>query len=93
MTRPRKFALRKRCRDFLLYYELYLLISSRSIREIRKQFSLIQGKEAVLDPLDVKALLNGKPLANSALLAGYIKREAMGKIDFNIGKLVEAGGD
>lgn len=80
---------------FWLYYELYLLISSRSIREIRKQFSLLfQGKEAVLDPFDVKPFLMVNHWQIPALLASAIlSGKPWVRIDFNIGKLVEAGGD
>ena len=80
---------------YWLYYELYLLISSRSFGEIRDQLNiLLQGKEAILDPYDVKPFLMVNHWQIPALLASAIlSGKPWVRIDFNIGKLVEAGGD
>jgi len=80
---------------YWMYHELWRLLSVRSLQELsiwwRKVF---QGTDAVLSPEDPLPFLMLHNWQIPLLLLGNLSRlQGWVKIDFNIGKLVELGGD
>ena len=80
---------------YWLYHELFDLISNFSVSNIREKFKLfLNGKEAIFDMRDPLPFLMVYHWQIPCLLAGaLISGESWLRIDFNIGKLVEPGGD
>jgi len=80
---------------YWLYYELWQLLTSKSAgRVLEKLKLLLRGKEAILDAKDPLPFLMVYHWQIPMLLVEAIWRgKPWVRIDFNIGKLVEAGGD
>ena len=80
---------------YWLYYELWKLFTSKSLSKILSQVQLfLRGKEAILDEKDLLPFLIVYHWQIPALLMKAVwAGKPWVRIDFNIGKLVEAGGD
>ena len=80
---------------YWLYHELWRLTEIRSVADLRAWIhKMIQGTDAIFqlhDPLPFLMVYHWQiPLL---LLGNFIKLKGWVRIDFNIGKLVEKGGD
>lgn len=77
------------------YHELWRLLSVRSISELAAWWRKVtQGTDAVLEPADPLPFLMLHNWQIPLLLIDNLRRlKGWVKIDFNIGKLVELGGD
>ncbi|MEN9517820.1 MAG: hypothetical protein RLZZ381_408 [Cyanobacteriota bacterium] len=77
------------------YHELWRLLSVRSFKELNAWWQKIsQGKDAILTPNDPLPFLMLHNWQIPLLLLDNLRRlKGWVKIDFNIGKLVEIGGD
>ncbi|KAK9712603.1 hypothetical protein K7432_007046 [Basidiobolus ranarum] len=80
---------------YWVYHEMYNLLQTRSLSDLQKwTLQLLEGRDAVLsvnDPLPFFALYHIQ--IPSLLLMNLLKFKPWIRIDFNIGKLVEAEGD
>ncbi|MGF1514026.1 MAG: ATP-grasp enzyme [Elainellaceae cyanobacterium] len=80
---------------YWLYHELWRLLTARSLQQIRSRLSVIsRGKDAIFDRHDPLPFLMVHHWQIPLLLLDNLRRGSRWiKIDFNIGKLVEPGGD
>lgn len=78
---------------YWIYHELWRLITERGRRRARLQ-TILRGKDAIFSWRDPLPYLMVHHLQIPALLIDNLRRRrGWTKIDFNIGKLVEVGGD
>ena len=80
---------------YWLYHELWRLITARSLTQLQTRLTILrQGKDAIFqvnDPLPFLMVHHWHiPLL---LLANLRRGGGWTRIDFNIGKLIELGGD
>ena len=80
---------------YWLYHELWALICSRTARSILEKVSLFcSGKEAIFDVKDpIPFLMVNHWQIPFLLFKAFLSGKPWLRIDFNIGKLVEVGGD
>jgi len=80
---------------YWLYHELWRLTQIRSWQQLQQRWQKItQGTDAILQPNDPLPFLTVHHGQIPLLLLGNLqKRKGWIRIDFNIGKLVEMGGD
>ena len=80
---------------YWLYHELWALVCSRKARSILEKVSLFcSGKEAIFDVKDpIPFLMVNHWQIPFLLFKAFLSGKPWLRIDFNIGKLVEAGGD
>ncbi|NJL19652.1 MAG: ATP-grasp enzyme [Leptolyngbyaceae cyanobacterium SM1_3_5] len=80
---------------YWIYHEVWRLNEVRSISDLRRWWQTIwQGKDAIFEPDDPLPFLMVHHWQIPLLLLGNLRRMAGWiRIDFNIGKLVEIGGD
>ena len=80
---------------YWLYHELWALLCSRTVRSILEKLSLLySGKEAIFDVKDpIPFLMVNHWQIPVLLFKAFLSGKPWLRIDFNIGKLVEVGGD
>ena len=80
---------------YWLYHELWALLCSRTFRSIFEKLSLLySGKEAIFDVKDpIPFLMVNHWQIPVLLFKAFLSGKPWLRIDFNIGKLVEVGGD
>ena len=78
---------------YWIYHELWRLLTERGRRRIRLN-TILRGKDAIFSWWDPMPYLMVHHLQIPALLWANLRgRKGWSRIDFNIGKLVEVGGD